>query len=117
MGGYTNQEENDHEKADTLIIRCLRLVDYFMENKILNVYSADSDVFLLLLSHSNQVNCQCLYIHLVKEKLDIKLLCQNLGNETSKALLSLHGLTESDTTGEFEGKLKQFWFRCFLTYN
>ena len=29
-------------------------------------------------------------------------------------LLSLHGLTGSYTTGEFEGKLEQFWFRCFL---
>lgn len=113
MSGYTNQEENNHEEADTLIIRCLRLVDDF--NKIVNVYSADTDVFLLLLSHSNKINCQCLYIHLVKGKVDIKLVCQKLGNETSKALLSLHGLTGFDTTGKFEGKSKQFWFRRFLT--
>ena len=115
LGGYTNQEENDHEEADTLIIRCLRLVDDFIENKIVNVYSADTDVFLLLFSHSNKINCQCLYIHLVKGKVDIKLVCQKLGNETSKALLSLHGLTGCDTTGKFEGKSKQFWFRRFLT--
>ena len=115
LDGYTNQEENDHEEADTLIIRCLRLVDDFIENKIVNVYSADTDVFLLLLSHSNKINCQCLYIHLVKGKVDIKLVCLKLGNETSKALLSLHGLTGSDTTGKFEGKSKQFWFRRFLT--
>ena len=76
----------------------------------MNVYSADNDVFILLLSHSNIINFQCLYIHLVKGKVDIKLLCQKFGNETSKASLSLHGLTRSDTTGEFEGKLKQFWF-------
>ena len=74
LGSYTNQEENDHEKANTLISRCLRLFEYFMENKIVNVYSADTDVFLLLLSHSNKINYQCLYIHLVKEKVDIKLL-------------------------------------------
>ena len=103
------------EEADTLIIRCLRLVDDFIENKIVNVYSADTDVFLLLLSHSNKINCQCLYIHLVKGKVDIKLVCLKLGNETFKALLSLHGLTGSDTTGKFEGKSKQFWFRRFLT--
>lgn len=42
LGGYTNQEENDHEEADTLIIRCLRLVDDFIENKIVNVYSPDT---------------------------------------------------------------------------
>ena len=34
---------------------------------------------------------------------------------TSKVLLSLHALTGSDTTGKFDGKSKQFWFRRFLT--
>ena len=110
-----NQKENHHEEADTLIIRYLRRVDDFIENKIVNVYSVDTDVFLLLLSHSNKINCQCFYIHLVKGKVDIKLVCQKLGNETPKALLSLYGLTGCDTTGKFKGKSKQFWFRRFLT--
>ena len=61
-----------------------------------------------------KLTCQCLFIHLVKGKVDIKHLCQKLGNDTSKALLSLHALTGSDTTGKFEGKSKQFWFRRFM---
>ena len=51
---------------------------------------------------------------LVKGNVDIKLLCEKLGNDTSKALLTLHALTGCDTTGKFEGKSKQFWFRRFL---
>ena len=114
LGGYTNEEKNDHEEADTLIILCHGLVDDFIKHKIVNVYCADTDVFLLLLSHSDKINCQCLYMHLVKGKVDIKLVCKMLGNETSKALLPFHGLTGSDTTGKFERKSKQFWFRRFL---
>ena len=87
LGGYTNEEKNDHEEADTLIILCLGLVDDFIKHKIVNVYCADNDVFLLLLSHYDKIICQCLYMHLVKGKVDIKLVCQMLGNETSKALL------------------------------
>ena len=89
------------------MIRCLRLVDDVIEHKIVNVYCSDTDFFLLLLSHSDTINCQCLFIHLVKGKVDIKHLFQKLGNDTSKALLSLHVLTESDTTGKFAGKSKQ----------
>ena len=87
-------------------------MDDVIEHKIVNVYCADTGVFLLLLSHSDTINCQCLFIHLMKGTVDIKHLCQKLGNDTSKALLSLHALTGSDTTGKFEGKSKQF--RRFL---
>ena len=115
MNGHIKEEQNDHEEADTPMIRCLRLVDDVIGHKIVNVYCADTDVFLLLLSHSDTINCQCLFIHLVKGKIDIKHLYQKLGNDTSKALLFLHALTGSDTTGKFEGKSKQFWFCRFLT--
>ena len=51
---------------------------------------------------------------LVKGNIVIKLLCEKLGNDTSKALLTLNALIGCDTTGKFEGNSKQFWFRCFL---
>ena len=51
---------------------------------------------------------------LVKGNIDIKSLCEKIGEDTSKALLSPHALTGSETTGKFEGKSKQFWFRQFL---
>ena len=113
LNGNTREEQNDHEEADTLMIRCLRIVND-LGNKIIYVYSADTDVFLLLLSHSDKINCQCLFINQVKVNVDIKHLFQKLRNDTSKSLLSLHALTESNTTGKFKGKSKQFWFRRFM---
>ena len=97
------------------MIRCLKLGSDALHTNVVSVYSADTDVFFLLLSHSNQLNCSSLYIRLVKGFVDIKLLHSILGDVTSKALLSLHALTGSDTTGKFDGKSKQFWFRRFLT--
>ena len=102
-------------KSLTLMIKCLKLGSDAVQTNVVSVYSADTGVFFLLLSHSNQLNCSSLYIRLVKGFVDIKLLHLILGNGTSKALLSLHALTGSDTTGKFDGKSKQFWFRRFLT--
>ena len=53
LNGNTREEQNDHEDVDTLMIRCLRIVNDFIGDKIIYVYSADTDVFLLLLSHSD----------------------------------------------------------------
>ena len=114
LNGQIDEEENDHEEADSLMIRCLKLANDVMTTNIVKVYSSDTDVFLLLLSHSDKINCQSLFMCLVKGNVDIKLLCEKLGNDTSKALLTLHALTGCDTTGKFEGKSKQFWFRRFL---
>ena len=56
-----------------------------MVTNIINVYSVDTDVFLLLLSHSNKIICQNLFMSLVKGNIDIKSLCEKLGEDTSKA--------------------------------
>ena len=53
------------------------------------------------------------HVSCVKGDVDIKL--EKLGNDTSKALLTLHALTGCDTTGKFEGKSKQFW--CERVYS
>ena len=97
------------------MIRCLKLGSDSVHTNVVSVYSADADVFFLLLSHSNQLICSSHFIRLVKGFVGIKLLHSILGDDTSKALLSLHALTGSDTTGKFDGKSKQFWFRWFLT--
>ena len=75
----------------------------------------DTDIFLLLLYQSNRINGQGLYIHLVKGWVDLKCLNSKLGDECSNALLSLHAITGTDTTGKLDGKSKEFWFRRFLT--
>ncbi len=94
LNGQTNKEENDHEVADTLMMRCLKLGSDSVHTNVVSVYSADIDVFFLLLFHSNQLNCSSLFIRLVKGFVDIKLLHSIIGDSTSKALLSLHALTE-----------------------
>ena len=45
LNGQTNQEENDHEEADTLMIRCLKLGSDALHTNVVSVYSADTDVF------------------------------------------------------------------------
>ena len=67
LKGQTNQgendhEENDHEEADTLMVRCLKLGSDSVHANAVSVYSADTDVFFLLLSHSNQLDCSSLFI-------------------------------------------------------
>ena len=84
------------------MIKCLKLGSDAVHTNVVSVYSADTGVFFLLLSHSNQLNCSSLYIQLVKGFVDIKLLHLILGDVTSKVLLSIHALTGSDTTGKFE---------------
>ena len=54
LNGNTRKDQNNHEEVYTLMIRYLRIVNDFLGNKIIYVYSADTDVFLLLLSHSDK---------------------------------------------------------------
>lgn len=68
LNGQTSQEENDHEEVDTLMMRCLKLSSDTVHTNVVNVYSADTDVFFLLLSHSNKLNCSRLSICLVKDR-------------------------------------------------
>ena len=89
-------------KRLTLMIKCLKLGSDAVHTNVVSVYSADTGVFFLLLSHSNQLNCSSLYIRLVQGFVDIKLLHSILGDVTSKVLLSLHALTGSDAIGKFE---------------
>ena len=78
LNGNVDEEENNHEEADTLIIRCPKLANDIMETNIVAVYSADTDVFLLLLSHSNKIICQKSLKSLVKRNIDIKSLGESL---------------------------------------
>ena len=42
LNGQTNQEENDHEEADTLMIRCLKLGSDSVHTNVVSVYFADT---------------------------------------------------------------------------
>ena len=62
LSGTVSNEVNNHEEADTLLISCLVLATDMIECSAVDVYSADTYVFLLLLSHYNQIICPKLYI-------------------------------------------------------
>ena len=104
LSGTVSNEVNNHEEADTLLISCLVLATDMIECSAVDVYSTDTDVFLLLLSHSNQINWQKLYIHLAEGWDDLKCVHSKLWNDCSIALLSLHAITGTDTTGKFDGR-------------
>ena len=72
--GHTNQKENYHGEADTLMIRCLKLGIDTVHTSIVSLYSADTGVFFLLLSHSEKLDCSSLFIPFVKDWVDIKSL-------------------------------------------
>ena len=111
LNSQTSKEENDHEEADALMMRCLKLGSDAVHTNVVNVYSADTDVFFLLLSHSNKLNCSSLSICLVKGWVDIKLQHSVLGDDTSKALLSLHAPTFCDSTEKLRENPSNFGFR------
>ena len=101
--------------ADTLIMRSLKLGSDAVHTNVVNVYSADTDVFFLLLSHSNKLNCSSLFICLVKGWVDIKLQHSVLGDDddTSKALVSLHALTGCDSTEKLRENPSNFGLDTF----
>ena len=76
-------------EADTLMIRCIKLGSDSVQTNVVSVYSADTDVFFLLLFHSNQLNCSSLFIRLVKGFVDIKLLRSILGDGSGRATSAL----------------------------
>ena len=71
------------------------------------------DVFLLLLSHSNRINWQKLYMHLVKGWVDLTCVNSKLGDDCSNALLSLHAIAGTDTTGKLMENRRNFGFGVF----
>ena len=92
---------NNHEENDTLIISCLSILNPI--DTVVTVYSADTDVFVLLLKHHDIRLCKRIYTKIVSGCVHMALLHQALGGIFATALLSLHCLTGCDTTGKFAG--------------
>ena len=45
LNGQIDEEENDHEEADSLMIRCLKLANDVMTTNFVKVYSSGTDIF------------------------------------------------------------------------
>ena len=103
---------NNHEEGDTLVISCLCIVNPI--NAVVIVYSADTDVFVLLLKHHDIILCKKIYMKLASGFVDMTVVHQALGGIFATALLSLHCLTGCDNTGKFAGISKDFLLRRFI---
>ena len=104
---------NNHEEGDTLIIHCL--CAEYLEGKTVVVHASDTDIFVLLVRHLNEIDCKQLYMQLnPTESIDITAVSQVLNIDVSNALMSIHCITGCDTVGKFAGKSKEKWTKEFL---
>ena len=115
--GYTYSAEcvlsNNHEEGDTLIIHCLCAED--LKGKTVVVHANDTDIFVLLVRHLNEIDCNQLYMQLnATESVDITAVSQVLDVDLSSVLMSVHCITGCDTVGKFAGKTKEKWIEEFL---
>ena len=80
------------------------------------VFSNDTDVFCMLLSVLEELNCANMLIQLSKEEfVKLKTIQSALGKSRSRAVVGLHTLTGCGTVGKFGGKSKAYWTKQFLT--
>ena len=112
-----NLKEHNHEESDILIIfHCVDISQKFPESH-LDVFSPDTDVFLLLV-HWYPSFCKitrCLTGKGTSERIiDIKVMFNAIGVDKPKAFMGFHVFTGSDTTGRFAGKSKD---NCYKTFN
>ena len=105
MGIETYQ--NNHEGADTLLIHCISIVE--LSTQVVSVYAADTDIFALLLQHLDKMKCHRLYMQInTYGYIDMTSVAELLGNKVCSALMTLHCLTASDTSGKFVEKQNNF---------
>ena len=101
---------SSHEEADTRIILHMLHADHNEGSETIVVRSPDTDVFMLLIKYASRMKKNLIMDtgHSNKRRLiDVKSIAQELGQDLSSALLSLHAFTGCDTTSAFvrKGKL------------
>ena len=107
----SNEETNNHEEADTLIIReCLKCEP----GGIIDAFSPDTDLMVLLIARSSKYNGAINMMLSSLNKVDIKLVAASLGKDVSLALMGLVAITGSNTTGKSHQKGKTTWFKNLL---
>jgi hypothetical protein len=105
---YHNQEE-----ADTIIILHAAKMS---KNINLFVDSPDTDVALLLTYHYKEIPQNTYFVTGTKQQrrtISIKALYDTLGPKKTSALLGMHAITGSDTTGKLAGRTKDFACNVF----
>ena len=81
----------------------------------MHVYSNNTDVFVIIVSHLHQPNCKSMCLNwLTKELINLNLIARSSGDKKAKALAGFHVLTGCDTVEKFTSKLKEAWTKLFL---
>jgi hypothetical protein len=111
--GFSIEGINNHEESDTLMRRCLALVD--ITDKVVCVKSNDTDVFVIMLGLQHRLNCQQMLIEWTSEKwIDVTRVHQEIGKAKAEAIIGFHCFTGCDTVEKFSGKTKSKWTQAFL---
>ena len=108
--------EHSHEEADTLIP--MHVLDA-SRSDVIDVYSPDTDVFILLMDliSTNNIQGELYFITgkgTSKRTIDIRARSLAIGNEKSKGLIGLHAFTGADWGGKFAGISKKKWIKHYL---
>ena len=103
--------ECDHEEADTwLILHAQHAAEYHPE---IVLYSPDTDVAVIALSHMVSLDTQLYFATGIKHRarlVNLNKLAAAIGSPTCKALIGLHCFTGCDTVSSFYGKGKKTAF-------
>ena len=110
---WTNElTDNNHEEADSLIAHEIKLALDALQNEesSVRVFSNDTDVFCILLSLLEELNCANMLIQLSKEEfVNLKTIQSAPGKSRSRAAIRLHTLTGCERVDKFWGKSKAYW--------
>ena len=111
-----NLNGHNHEEADTLMI--LHAIDVGKQNPFrkLLVKSPDTDVFLLLIHHCQELPLDTEFVTGRGEhtrSISVVAANQVLGDERRQALLGFHAFTACDQTSKFSRKSKR---ACWLKF-
>ena len=116
-----NIADHTHEEADTLIpLHVLDAVRQEQNVRDIDVFSPDTDVFILLMdlyANNNFENELCFITGkgTNNRKIDIHGRCSAIGVEKSRGPLGLHNLSGADWGGKFVGISKKRWLTSYLS--
>lgn len=105
----------DHEEADTKIL--LHSIFLAKQNKYIHIFSPDTDVFILAISECRKLPNISFFHTGVGDKqrvISLNPISHALGPSRVSALLGIHAISGSDTTGTFQRKGKKTFWGAFL---
>ena len=107
---------SSHEEADTeIIFHAIKAKERGATQ--LDVYSPDTDVFILLIRRYPQLPMETSFVtgrETKQRRIQIKKIYDELGPAKAAALPGFHAFTGADITGSFAGKGK---LQCWKTFN